>query len=320
MNAYLIVSETIYNIENKLKELKDGIENIITFIMDDNTIDEVLQEASYFSMFEDKKCIVVKNAKMFATNKNKDTNKSKEDSDKLLKYLEQENPNTNTKLVFILNGKADSKKKIYNVIKDNNNLFLYPNLTKTEMKNELSKILSKDGYKIDDASLWYIINNSLGNFDLAVNEINKIKIYYGKPCLIKYEDVIGLTSKTIEDNNFKLVDFIINRDLENSLKYLQEAKILKVEPNIILSLIYREFRLMLSVMLYEKNKVTYSEILKNLRLADWQYNKIKNNLNIYNMREIKEEIVKLSNIDYKCKSGLINKDVMLTEYILDLCS
>ena len=316
MNTYLIVSETIYNIEEKLKELKNGIDNIITFNMDENTIDEILEEDSYFSMFDDKKCVVVKNAKIFGSSKSSDTNKAKEDINKLLKYLDEENKNT--KLIFIYNGKADSKKKIYNLLKNNGNVFSFPSMTKTDMKNELNKIVTSNGYKIDDTSLWYIINNTLGNFDLAINEIKKIMIYYSTPTTIKYEDVVGLTSKTLEDNNFKLIDSIISRNLEDSLKLLNEAKILKVEPNVILSLLYREFRLMLSVLLYEKNKYFHDEVLSNLRLQEWQYSKVKNNLRIYNEREIKEEIVKLSNIDYKLKSGLVNRDTVLISYIMDL--
>ena len=78
MNTYLIVSETIYNINKTLKELTENIPNIVTFNMDENTIDEVLQEASYFSMFDDKKCVIVKNAKIFGTTKSSDSSKSKE--------------------------------------------------------------------------------------------------------------------------------------------------------------------------------------------------------------------------------------------------
>ena len=318
MNTYLIVSETIYNINEKLNELTHDIPNIVRFNLDENTIDEVLQEASYLSMFDDKKCIIVKNAKFFGNSKASDSKKSKEESDKLLKYLDNEN--NNTKLIFVYNGKCDSKKKIYNLIKDANNLFLFPNLTKTEMKNELNKIIIKNKYKVDDKILWYIINSCLGNFDMCINELNKIMLYYNNPCEIKYEDVINLVARSIEDNNFKLVESIIARDLDNSLKLLNDAKILKIEPNIILSLIYREFKLMLNVLLYEKNKYNYNEILNELNIRDWQYNKIKNNLRDYNLREIKEEIVKLSKIDYKFKSGEINKDTILINYIFDLCS
>lgn len=318
MNTYLIVSETIYNIKEKLKELTYDISTIVNFNLNENTMDEVLQEASYFSMFDDKKCVIVKNANLFGSSKNGDSNRIKEDSDRLLKYMANEN--NNTILIFIYNGKCDSKKKIYNLIKDAGNLFLYPSMTKTDMKNELQKVAKSNNYKIDDKSLWHIINNSLSNFDLCINELKKIMLYYNKSEEIKYEDVINLTSKSIEDNNFKLVDSIVSRDLENSLKLLNDSKILKIEPNIILSLLYREFRLMLCVILYEKMNYAHYAILSELKLADWQYNKVKNNIRNYNYREIKEEIVKLSNLDYKVKSGLISKDVLLINYILDLCS
>ena len=317
MNTYLVVSETNYFINKCINNIINDNPNIINFNMDYNTIDDVLSEASYFSMFDDNKCIIVKNANMFSSSKNGDTKKSKEDADKLLKYLSNENKNST--IIFVCN-KADSKKKIYSILKENNNVFLYPSITKTEMKNELNKIVKENKYSIDDDSLWYIINSSLGNFDICINELNKIFMYYNNPCTIKYNDVINLVSKSIEDNNFKLVDSIINRDLNNSLRLLKDAEILKVEPNVILSLIYREFKLMLSVSIYEKNRVNLKDILTNLKIQEWQYNKIKNNLRLYNINEIKKEIVDLSNIDYKLKSGLIDRNVVLIDYIMELCS
>lgn len=317
MNTYLIVSETIYHINECLNNLTKDIDNKVTFNMNYNSLDEVLEEASYFSMFEDKKCIIVKNANFLSSSKNGDTKKNKEDSDKLLRYLSNEN--SNTILIFICN-KVDSKKKIYNILKDNNNVYNYPSMSKTDIKNELNKIVINNKYKIDDNSLWYIINSSLGNFDICIQELNKIFMYYNNPCYIKYEDVINLVSKSIEDNNFKLVDSIINRDLSSSLKYLKDSQILKVEPNIILSLLYREFKLMLYISIYEKNRVSYKEILNELKIQDWQYNKIKNNLRLYNTKEIKNEIINLSKIDYKLKSGLIDKNIVLIDYIMELNS
>lgn len=316
MNTYLIVSDTIYFIEKTLKTLKSNIANVITFNMDVNTIDEVLEEASYLSMFDDEKCIIVKNAKFFGSSKNSDTKKSKEESDKLLKYLSNENKKV--KLIFIINGKADSKKKIYNILSNAKNIYESKSMTKTEMKEELSKIVKENKYQIDDRSLWYIINESLGNFDLCVNEINKLFIYYSKPGNINYTDVLALTSKTIEENNFKLIDSIIAKNLDDAFSYLKEAQILKVEPSVIIALLYREFKLMLSVLLYEENKTPVTEILRELKLAEWQYQKVKNNLRMYNKREIKEQIEVLGDLDYQYKSGLRNKDTILITYILSL--
>ena len=288
MNTYLIISETIYHTNEALKKIKKDIKNTISFNMEENNIDDILSEASYLSLFNEDKCIIVRNAKFLGTLKDADSKKNKEISEKILKYLEHENEHT--KLIFILNGKADTKKKIYKLIKDNNNLYISPSLTKTEMKNELSKICNENKYSINDKSLWHILNNSLGNFDLAYNELIKIMTYYGKPGEIKYEDVINLTSKTIEENNFKLVDSIINRDIKSSLKLLEESRILKIEPT-----------------------------LSNLNLTEWMLDKVHQNLRKYHKKEIKEEIVKLSKLDYNLKSGNINKDIALVSYIVDSC-
>ncbi len=316
MNIFLLISETIYQMETSLKELTKDIPNVITFNLEENTLDEVLTEASYFSMFDDRKCLVVKNAKFFMPSKSADTKKSKEDSEKLLKYMANENKNT--RIVFVGNS-YDSRKKIVSTISENGNLITFPKMTKTDMKNELLKIATNAKYKVDDKSLWYIINNSLNNFDLAYQELKKIMLYYGKPSEIKYNDVEILTSKSISENNFKLVDSIVSRNLDEALKNLEEAKILKVEPSVIIALLGREFRLMLSVILYEENKYAYQDVLRELKLADWQYQKIINNLRLYKKEQIKDEIVKLSDLDYRLKSGLINKDIVLINYILDLC-
>lgn len=314
MSTYLIVSDSLYTIQNKIKSILEGITNVVTFNMEENTIDDVLTEASYFSMFMDKKGIVVKNAKMFGT---KITENDKKDLEKLEKYLNNENKESI--LIFTYMGTVDTRKKVFNTLKENNRVFLYKTFTKTELKNEIKDIINKEGYTISDDSLWYIVNNSLGNFDLAINEVNKLFLYYNKPCKILHEDVVNLVSHTIEDNNFKLVDSIIKRDLQFFLSYLKESEILKVEPSQIISLLYREFKLMLSLAIYDKNKYNNNDFSKEFKLMSWQIDKIRANMRLYNMREMKEEIQNLSELDYKYKSGKIPRDVVLIKYIISLC-
>lgn len=314
MSTYLIVSDSLYTIQNKIKSILEGISNVVTFNMEENTIDDILIEASYFSMFMEKKGIVVKNAKMFGT---KITENDKKDLEKLEKYLNNENKESI--LIFTYMGTVDTRKKVFNALKENNRVFLYKTFTKTELKNEIKDIINKEGYTINDDSLWYIVNNSLGNFDLAINEVNKLFLYYNKPCKILHEDVVNLVSHTIEDNNFKLVDSIIKRDLQLSLSYLRESEILKVEPSQIISLLYREFKLMLSLAIYDKNKYSINDFSKEFKLMSWQIDKIRANMRLYNMREMKEEIQNLSELDYKYKSGKIPRDVVLIKYIISLC-
>ena len=77
--------------------------------------------------------------------------------------------------------------------------------------------------------------------------------------------------------------------------------------------------MLLSIILKE-NKMNDKDILQELQLAPWQYDKVLNNLRNYKKESIKKEIVYLSKLDYRLKSGLINKDVVIIDYIMNLCS
>ena len=61
------------------------------------------------------------------------------------------------------------------------------------------------------------------------------------------------------------------------------------------------------------------EIASNLKLAPWQLDKVHNNLRLYKKWEIEDEIKYLSQMDYFYKSGLINRDVVLINYIFHIC-
>ena len=104
-NVYLICSNSYYLLEDELKNiLKDN--PYTSFDLNAVELDEVLEEAAYFSLFDDKKYMVVKNADIFGASKRKSKDESSEEEtvskkdEKLLKYLEA--PNSNTVLIFKL--------------------------------------------------------------------------------------------------------------------------------------------------------------------------------------------------------------------------
>jgi len=73
---------------------------------------------------------------------------SKKD-DKLLKYLEE--PNNNTILIFTINSKIDSKKKICKTIKERYKLIQLDDLKPKEIYNKLEKSLTSEYLLIQEA-------------------------------------------------------------------------------------------------------------------------------------------------------------------------
>ena len=111
----------------------------------------------------------------------------------------------------------------------------------------------------------------------------------------------------------------IEKNLKLSLKILKSLKIYKVEPTVLVSLLAREYRLMYYVKnLY--NKMSMSDIMSYLSLADWQINKFYTNSSKFSNKELLGNLVKLCDIDLNIKKGVYDKDISLYGFLMDACS
>ena len=311
MNIYLIVSESIRLIDEELKKITKNLINIEKFDLNIISLEELLNEASYLSLFNEKRVIIAKNSYMFGNDK-----ENKANNELLLKYLE--NPNENTVLIFTYNGKADMRKKITKEIKEKYKLINIEKLKFSDLQDKIRTIVKNDGYTIDLDSINYLINNCLNNYDLIYNEIEKLKLYYNAPCKFEFEDVKKIVSKSIDENNFKFVEYIINRDLKKGFKMLDDSNILKVDPISLINLLAREYRLMyFTKQLYEENK-SLNTISKELGLQDWQTEKILKNSFNYNYNELENNLLVLNECDLQIKSVYFDKYSLLKVFMLKL--
>ena len=308
---YLISAESYRIIDEEIKKIvKDN--NYILFNANRCSIKEIIEEASYFSLDNSKKWIVVSNADFFGAGKI-----SESDNELLSKYLEIVNETTN--IIFTTLNGIDLRKKIVKSIKNKGVIVNIPKMDKRNINSTLTSYLKNYDYSIDYKTLNYIMDNSYNNLDIMFNELDKIMIYYGFPCTIKYNDVLNIVGEEKTNNNFAFVNAVIEKNLKLSLKILKSLKIYKVEPTVLVVLLAREYRLMYYVKnLY--NKMGMGDIMSYLSLADWQINKLYTNSSKYSNKELLDNLVKLCTIDLNIKKGIYDKDISLYGFLMDACS
>lgn len=308
---YLISAESYRLIDKEIKKIiKDN--NYITFNMSKCSISELIDEASYFGLDTSEKWIVASNATFFGVDKI-----NEEDNNKLFSYLS--NPNDRTHIIFTTLNGIDSKKKIVKCIKEKGNLIDIKKLDKRGLNEVLTNYLKNYNYSIDYKTINYIMDNSLKNLDIMFNELDKVMIYYGFPCNIKYNDVVKIVGEEKTNNNFLFVDAVINKRLGESLKILNDLKIYKVDPTSLVILLAREYRLMYYVKVLYK-KLGMNGVIDYLHMQEWQVNKLYNNSIKYTDKELLDNLVSLSNIDIGIKKGLLDKDTSLISFLMDACS
>ena len=289
MNIYIIGSSSFHIVDEEIKKICNNKkwENINFLNM---SLEDLISEVSYGSLFNEEKIIVVRNASFLGNN---------DDVSLLEKYIAS--PNQLTTLILTTYEKIDERKKAVKDIKKAGNLIIVKNYTHREVIDNLISYAKSKKYVLsyDDANK--IANDALNNYDVAINQLEKIFLYYIKPCTILHDDVVALTVATIEENNFKLIDAIMRDDIKISMKLMDDLKLKKAEPLAILSLLVREFRIMIKIKFLQGKNWPNQDIGKEIGLLDWQLDKYLKSSYQWKMDDLEAMMLKLADLDLKIK-------------------
>ncbi len=307
MNIYLVKSDSRVLIEEELKKLIPKDQISISYVYDKN-LENILEEASYVSLFDEKKYLMVKNANFFGKEK-----LSEKETKLLNEYLEH--PYANTILFFITYEEIDKRKGYTKKIIET---YSYKELNAPkgyELTNEIKKRTSN--YKIPDNAIKYLIEASLNNFDLIMNEISKFSLLFSKNDSISLYQMKEIVAQNTNENLFKFTDAVINKNMKETFKLLNDFLNLKMDTLQLSNLLIREFRLLFYYKIYEKKQFANKEIGKNLGLQDWQVNKIMKNAVNFHEDDLKASLLSLSKMDYQIKSGNQDKTMALYNFLIE---
>ena len=162
-----------------------------------------------------------------------------------------------------------------------------------------------------------MIESSQNNYDLIYNEIQKLFLYYEKTSTILLKDVKEIISKSIEDNNFKFIEAVVNKNLRKALYILEDLYKLKIDPIVLVRLLAREYRLMYQVKFLMSQGYYKKDIGKQLKMQEWQIDKLSRNSSIFYEEDLKSFIEKIAELDYKIVSGNDDKFLIFKTFLLE---
>ena len=311
MNIYLLESESHIKLEKEIEKITEKSPNKIIYNALDCSLEDILSEASYVSMFDEMKYLIVKNADFFGPLKLKEKEETM-----LIQYLESPYPLCT--IIFATYEKVDQRKKITKSLLEKYKYIKIPATKGLELYNEVANLLVEKKYYAEKDVINYLISSCLNNYDLICNEIEKIDLYYGKPTKINLETVKNIVSKTMTDNHFKFIDAVIEKDLKKAMNLLEDLITMKIEPLSLINLLAREYRNMMEMRYMMNQKYSSKEMKEELHMQDWQLEKLRKNAMNYHEDDLKDYLIRLEKLDYKIKSGQIDKLVGIKLFLIDL--
>lgn len=309
---YVLYGTQDYLIDKKIKELTKNIDKleIDEFDLENNTIKQIIDAASTFSLFSLNKTIIVRNSFVFSSNKKGIDDK---DINLLQKYIE--NPNENTTIIFVVsNEKLDARKKIVTLVKKNGTVLEFNEIKNiNSLVNEMVK-----PYKININQINLLINRVGDNLYILENEIEKLKTYKNDDLLITNDDIVNVINKSVNTDIFHLIDSIINKNMDEALECYYELIKIGEEPIKILILLANQFRLMYQVKELSKKGYRIFDIMDLLDQKQYPIQKAIQKGYNYDSKILLEYLDKLASLDSGIKNGKIDKNTGLELFILGM--
>ena len=304
--VYLLYGTKEFSINEEIKKITKNIDqmNISKYDLNNDLVKDMIDDCETFSLFQDKKIVIADNANMF-------TGTTSKDSEIIEKYLNNINPSTI--LIFIVhNEKIDSRKKNTKLISTKGKIIEFNN--EINIENIVRKELKE--YSIDNKTIQLLINR-VGNNPLIIkNEINKIKQYKDQNKTITEEDIIKITTKTIDIDIFKLIDNIVKGNKDEAIEIYKEMLKVNEEPLKIVIMLANQFRLMYQSKELLKKGYSEKDIASILKVHPYRVKLALQNSRTYDSKKLLKYISDLADIDIGIKTGVKSKDLSLELFIL----
>lgn len=312
---YLLYGTEPLLMEKKCLEIlkKEQIDDFSTskYDLENNSLNEIIEDASTVSMFNPKKGIIVSNSYIFTGTTKKST--IEQNTDLLLSYLEHPNPDT-ILLFMIETEKIDERKKITKQIKKEYSII---ELNANKNKNGLIKEMFED-YQIDSSNIALLLDRVGDNLRILEQECEKIKTYKGEDKTITREDILNLTVKNIDTDLFNLIENIVLKKKQEALESYGEMLKRGEEPIKVIITLANQFRIMYQSKELSKKGYTGNDIASILEIHPYRVKLALEKSRNFASSILLHYLEELANLDSNIKSGFVDKNLALELFILEI--
>lgn len=312
---FFFYGEDSFRAKNKIVALKEkfksnvdpsghSIENLDG---ENLSLDAFFQTVTAGGFLASKKLVVIKN--IF------DNKKLKSLEDSLISYLEKQKDSVEENyLIFWQDSKPNPKNKLYKTLKKFKYTEEFEKLSPEKINTWLKKLVATKHKSINLEALNLLFAYVGDNLWQLEQEINKLCSFSLKE-EISVNDVKTMVQAKTDDNIFNLVDLIGKKDKKRALHLLEQQLTSGVNALYILSMITRQFRILIKVKLLSEKINNSFAIAQTLKIHSFVAKKTLEQSKLYELAHLKKIYQSLLNIDAKLKKENIDEKILFLQMI-----
>lgn len=240
----------------------------------------------------------------------------KEDTEKMTNYLEQI---PDSSIIIFLESQIDKRSKLYKKLIKIGRTIEFTTPIESELVKWVSNTLKKSNKTISYENAVYLLHVVAHNMDSILLELNKLIDYKDVSSEINKEDIDLICIKSLEIKIFDLVDAVANKNINQALNIYNNLLLMKEQPIMILSMIARQFRLVLECKKLKSSGSSTNEISNILDLRSFIVSNCLKQSNNFTLKDLVNALRECLQADIDIKTGRKNDKLAVEMLIIKYC-
>ncbi len=316
---YLLFGKQALMIKTRLQKLiKEQLPvvddfSFVRYNAKETLIQDIVMDARSLPLGYDRKMVVIDDCYFLATTKSKEKIEKDQNYQALIEYLEH--PNEATDFVFIVNATSfNVKSDIGKILKDKAMIYELTDIDKNSWPEYVRRYFAKYQIKIDGSAIDELVSRVNNDATLFVSEAQKLMLYGDH---ITKDIVETLVTRPLEENSYVLANALTKGRIDEALAIYRDLKIHAEEPVTLISLLARQFRLMLKIYYLTQTGLSQLEIAKKLGIHEYRVKLAINSQSLLNDARLLIILDRLYELDFQIKSGLIDRFLGFELFLLN---
>ncbi|CAM3320983.1 MULTISPECIES: DNA polymerase III subunit delta [Saccharibacillus] len=278
-------------------------------------VEIVVEEAETAPFLSERKLIVVRDSSLFMAGK--ESTKVEHRIEKLLEYLA--NPADYSVLVFLAYAdKLDERKKLVKSFKASAQVIAFAQMNEGELSGWIAKQFAHNDVSIPPDAANLLLKRAGTSLAALSGEIEKLSLFAGKGGAVAALDVETLVAIGTEQSVFVLVEHIANLKLQQALGVFYDLLKQREEPIKIVSLIARQFRIILQVKEMAGQNYSQQQMAGQLGLHPYAVKIASEQARRFEAARLRRILSSIAKLDHEIKTGAVDKVFGLEMFLLKL--
>lgn len=298
--VYLICGEEEYlklNYKNQFIRAVAGDDTMNLGIYEGKNFDvnEVIDTAETFPFFAERRLIVMEDTGLF-----------KSGGEELAEYMGKIPDST---IFLFVEQNVDKRSKMYKAVKANGYICEINRQTEKDLSIWAARIFAKDGKKITNADMSYLIANVGTDMEVLSREIEKLISYDLNKEIISKEDIDAVCVKQLNVRIFDMVDAISVKNQKKTLDCYYELIAEKEPPMRILFMVARQFHLILQAKDLSARGMSKNQISQIMGVQGFIAAKSIRQSRNFSVDELKSALAESVQTEEMIKKGLMDENI-----------